>query len=115
MALAGYEYAYGRSLDGYVQAGIGLGGGVGMPLEEDPTFWLVLPLTHHLSIGPGAHRFEACLGAAYEYPANGHSSLFLPILPIIQIGYRYQPPGQRLIWRVHIGSPGIGASVGWAF
>jgi hypothetical protein len=75
--------------------------------------WL-FPLTHQVHIGSGAHRFEASVGAAYVYVPGG-TSLFLPLAPIIQAGYRYQPPGKGLVWRVHLGTPGIGASVGWAF
>lgn len=110
----GYEYTYGRTPDGYVQAGVRLGLAGGIPLREDQTlFWLV-PLTHHLHIGSGAHRFEASIGAAYLYVPGG-TSLVLPLAPIVQAGYRYQPRSRGLTWRVHVGSPGIGASVGWAF
>ncbi len=110
----GYEYTYGRTPDGYVQAGVRLGVGGGMPLAKDqPTLWLV-PFTHQIHIGAGAHRFEGGLGAAYVYVPGG-TSLVLPLAPIIQVGYRYQPRGQGLTWRVHVGSPGVGASVGWAF
>lgn len=112
--MAGYEYAYGHTPDGYVQAGLRLGVGVGVPVQEDRQLVWLVPLTHHVSIGPGAHRFEASLGVAYVY-ATEYLSLLLPVLPIIQAGYRYQAPGKRWVGRVHVGSIGVGASVGWAF
>ena len=109
MLVVGYEYTYGRSQDGTLQGAVRLGlGTLGSFREMRVTNW-AFPITHHLSIGSQAHRLETVIGAAYLTDSP------LRFLPVVQIGYRYQPRSQGLTWRLHVGSPGVGASVGWAF
>lgn len=105
----GYEYEYWRSKRGRMQMGVRAGAGI---IQDIPDAWvsgLWVPVVNRFSFGANAHRFEAVLGASFL------TSIFLPVFPVVQLGYRYQPPERGMIWRVHVGVTGLGGSVGWAF
>ncbi len=105
----GYEYEYWRSKRGRMQMGVRAGAGI---IQDIPDSWasgLWVPVVNRFSFGANVHRFEAVLGASFL------TSIFLPVFPIVQLGYRFQPPKRGTIWRAHLGVTGVGASVGWAF
>jgi hypothetical protein len=107
--MVGYEYEYWRSKRGKMQMGVRSGVGF---TQDLPGFWVVglwLPVVNRFSFGAKAHRFELGLGIAYT------TEVYLPLLPIVEVGYRYQPPKRGTIWRVYLGVTGLGGSVGRAF
>lgn len=104
-----YEYEYWRGKNVPLQLGVRLGAGFQQDL---PGYWVGgpwIPLAHRLSLGARTHRFECILGAAYT------AHYYVPVWPLVQLGYRHQLPESGLIWRVHLGTTGVGASAGWAF
>jgi hypothetical protein len=74
-----------------------------------------VPLSLNGIIGGGDNHFEASLGARYTFGSNINKDTS-PIYPLINIGYRYQQSrGKGLIYRVFVGTNGIGAGVGKGF
>jgi hypothetical protein len=74
-----------------------------------------LPLSFNLILGNSNNHFEASLGAGYRFGSNINNDIS-PFSPLINIGYRYQQlRGKRLIYRVFVGTNGIGVGVGKGF
>ena len=71
---------------------------------------VIFPIAAMLQVGKTAHQFEVALGPVFTL-----DWAYFPVLPYLDVGYLYQPIRGGLSWRVHIGTPGLGASVGWAF
>jgi hypothetical protein len=66
--------------------------------------------------GTGNNHFEGRLGASVhpflvspEWQTGGTE---IPFMPVITIGYRYQPPGSREFFRLSFGTGGIGLGLG---
>lgn len=105
----GYEYEYWRSKRGTMQMGLRIGAGFSQDLPGGWISEFSLPVANRFSFGASAHRFEAALGAQIS------TAWYFPIWPILQLGYRHQPLHRGMIWRVHLGTLGLGASIGWSF
>lgn len=93
-----------------VRAGTWIGGDYAN--ERSVFSWdeAMFPIAAMLQIGKTAHQFELALGPAFTL-----DWAYFPILPYLDVSYLYQPVRGGLSWRVHVGTPGLGASVGWAF
>jgi len=76
--------------------------------------------------GFGNHHFEINTGLSFiseveEYESSGN--LFFDcgpsargnVLALVDLGYRYQKPGDSLIFRAYVGILGIGLGIGYAF
>ena len=67
--------------------------------------------------GKGSNHFEASGGLFLGYekppPAGGNGTYF-PI-PLLDLGYRYQKPGNGFMFRAKAGIMGIGVGLGYAF
>ena len=75
-----------------------------------------MPLSLNLLIGSGNNYFETDLGMRFTSFSKQSNKDISPLLPIINLGYRYQRlNGKGLIFRSFIGLSGIGIGVGKAF
>lgn len=66
--------------------------------------------------GPKNHHFEASAGAFLGYESGGPSykgTLF--VLPLLDLGYRYQKPGKGFLFRAKVGTLSLGIGLGYAF
>lgn len=67
-------------------------------------------------LGKGSHFFELSLGVRYSIINDTYYEHINPVLPVINIGYRYQNPfGKGLVFKSFIGTTGLGLSVGKSF
>jgi hypothetical protein len=70
-----------------------------------------------LMTGTGNKHFEGRLGGSYHpiyiYPGAGAQKTYLFFIPVINLGYRYQPPGDNIYYRVSIGTGGFGLGIGF--
>ena len=74
-----------------------------------------VPVSLNGIIGGGDNHFEASLGARYTFGSNINKDAS-QFYPLFNIGYRYQKSsGKGLIYRVFVGTNGIGAGVGKGF
>ena len=82
--------------------------------------------TLHSITGLNKHHLEATLGLSvyfdaidykYEldYNSNAEKTDFLLYIPQISLGYRYQKPGGKLVFRGCVGIPYVQCSIGLAF
>ena len=82
--------------------------------------------TLHSVTGLNKHHLEATLGLSvyfdaidykYEldYNSNAEKTDFLLYIPQISLGYRYQKPGGKLVFRGCVGIPYVQCSIGLAF
>lgn len=65
-------------------------------------------------IGRGNSHLDVSLGAFVGIWELGYG-VSLVGWPIGELGYRFQKPDGGLMWKVKVGTTGIGAGVGWAF
>jgi hypothetical protein len=66
--------------------------------------------------GKRSHFFEASLGARYSFINDDFYNDIHSLFPVINIGYRYQNYYKKgLIFRVFIGTTGVGLSTGLSF
>ncbi|MBN2395964.1 MAG: hypothetical protein JXC36_05835 [Candidatus Atribacteria bacterium] len=87
---------------------IGLGGAAVLMGDEGfGGFGAITMLT-----GNGNRHFEMNGGAFFGI---GSYSKDLFVLPILDIGYRYQKPEGKFIFKAKIGTIGIGVGLGYAF
>ena len=66
--------------------------------------------------GKANHHFEFSAGAFFGYESatpNVHAELF--VLPLLDLGYRYQKPGKGFMFRAKAGILSIGIGLGYAF
>ena len=82
--------------------------------------------TIHSISGLSRHHFEASAGLRlyfdkmdYEYELRHNNDAekrdYLLYIPQLGLGYRYQEPGEMLVFRVCIGIPILQCSIGFAF
>lgn len=65
-------------------------------------------------IGKGNSHFDIGTGVMFPVLDPSVRGSF-NIWPIAELGYRFQKPEGGLMWKVKVGTTGIGAGVGWAF
>ncbi|MCC6691555.1 MAG: hypothetical protein IT235_08495 [Bacteroidia bacterium] len=63
-------------------------------------------------IGKKNNHFDANVGAAFLALKE---SVFHFLLPLVNIGYRYQRPEGGIIFKSYIGTEGLGLGLGYAF
>ena len=71
--------------------------------SDAETRFATFPLMLHVLPGGGAHRFEAARGVLPGHrgrPDIGESSGFVSLTGLI--GYRYEPPGRRFVFRAGV-------------
>jgi len=97
---------------------LGTSGGVVMTVypEESETF-LGGYLAFIFLSGTGDHHFEGRLGASVHpfliAPRWRTGGTDFPFIPVVTVGYRYQPPDSRQFFRVSFGTGGIGIGMGF--
>lgn len=69
-------------------------------------------------LGKKSHHFETKLGFTYNilpvYSLVTYTDYDdYKFLPVISMGYRYQPPESRTFWRISLSTGGIGFGYGW--
>lgn len=72
------------------------------------------PIAITALIGKGNSRLDVSLGAFVGVWNLGYGA-YLVGWPIGELGYRFQKPEGGVMWKVKVGTTGIGAGVGWAF
>ena len=94
----------------YVRFGIGyyMIGDVGGGLTEG----IQIPISLVYLSGKKNHHFETDLGIRTIFPKDDYNVLGYPIL---NIGYRYQRPGNGVLFKTLIGTDGITLGVGYGF
>lgn len=68
--------------------------------------------------GKGSHHFEASGGAflgSYKSINDGSPDDGFQAFPLIDVGYRFQEPGEVFIFRAKVGTSGLGVGIGYAF
>jgi hypothetical protein len=74
-----------------------------------------VPVSLNAILGEENNHFEASLGARYTFGSNINKDIS-PFFPLFNLGYRYQQPRRKgFIFKVFVGTNGIGAAVGKAF
>ena len=72
-----------------------------------------------LMTGKGNNHFEGRLGGSYHpiniYPDAGSRNNDIRFMPVINLGYRFQPPDRNIIYRVSVGTGGFGLGIGYVF
>ncbi len=66
-------------------------------------------LAYTLLIGRTSNLFEMKLGGVF----NIFKSEFFSFVPVISLGYRYQPPGKRSFFRIGLSTAGLGIGFGF--
>ena len=77
-----------------------------------------LPIAISSQMGKKSGHFELSMGAMLSpiyIGSNDKVYWSFSAWPIAEIGYRYQKPEGGLVWKVKVGTTGLGAGVGWAF
>jgi hypothetical protein len=68
-----------------------------------------------LLTGSNKHHLELVCGAFMGISNNNARSKDTFILPVVDVGYRYQKPGTSFIFRSKLGFLGLGIGLGYAF
>jgi len=67
-------------------------------------------------LGKGKHHFETSAGAFLGYESGTpYEKGTLFVLPLLDLGYRFQKPGKGFLFRAKAGILGIGVGLGYAF
>ena len=86
-------------------------------VPEDPVTYLGAYSAFVFLSGTKDHHFEGRLGASVHpfqiSPEWQAGDTEFPFIPVVTIGYRYQPPGSRQFFRVSFGTGGIGLGMGF--
>ncbi|MBM3420695.1 MAG: hypothetical protein FJY11_06125 [Bacteroidetes bacterium] len=70
-------------------------------------------LTYTFLSGVGKSHFEAKLGGVLNLMSlSGSSSVEFYFLPVISLGYRYQPPDRNNFYRIGLSTAGLGFGFG---
>ena len=63
----------------------------------------------------GKKSHHLMLTSGVIFPIFQYGGPALAAFPFAELGYRYQRPQGGFVWRVHVGTTGLGLGAGWAF
>ncbi|MCI4670401.1 MAG: hypothetical protein MRZ79_19850 [Bacteroidia bacterium] len=98
--------SYSHKKEGRRHHGFGIGAfGAGNPLGSIGPVWGG-QIYHNFWTGAGNHHFETRLGLTVSNIPDA------PIVPLIQLGYRFQKPQGANYWIIDLGTGGLGFGFG---